>query len=471
MHPPNCRIVSLSLLLLVASQCLITISARHVVPVRTLDRVYDNEEPPQQSLTGLASPTQQWESESLIAMQFTPDPHANRDRMSMILSGELVLAAIRYSPSSFATVGSSKPTFDGKDHENYSEDDDYTNVDGEFCIFRPSDNRKDPSAYPTVTSVMSESEHCREHRYTIPLTEVMQAVRVHDNTSAREGKMRHLPLSGMMFHQGYSGAGLISNVMATFESNLVISEHAAIRDALSACDTIRNRHLSTNCSIRKQHRLIRDVITLLSRIHSSDSNSAVQRMYIKFSSASSAYLLTMRELYPQAKWAFVYRTTAEHALAKTMEPSRKKACIKSKRNPSSTLSKKSSEHNINVEELSHHEMCALYLSTFVETAIQEHEKSGTGILLSYEIDIAENVDTIVNLVLPYFGMQEEVNTDPKGVRDHVSAILSMKSNASGRINPQDKMWTGERDIQVTDEIIAATRLFMMDSMESIMRMR
>lgn len=471
MHPPNCRIVSLSLLLLAASQCLITISARHV-PVQTLVRVYDNEEPPQ-SLPGLASSTQQWESESLIAMQFTPDPHAHRDRMSMILSGELVLAAIRYSPSSFAAAyddGSSKPTVGGNDHDYVSEDD-YTNVDGEFCIFRPSDNRKDPSAYPTVTSVMSESEHCREHRYTIPLSEVMQAVREHSNTSAGEGKVRYLPLSGMLFHQGYSGAGLISNAMATFDSNLVISEHAAIRDALSACDTIRNRHLSTNCSIRKQQRLIRDVITLLSRIHSSDSNSTVQRMYIKFSSASSAYLLTMREMYPQAKWAFVYRSTAEHVLAKTMEPSRRKACIKSKRNPSLTLSEKSSEYNINVEELSHHEMCALYLSTFVETAIQEHEKSGTGMLLSYEIDIAENVDTIVNVVLPYFGMQEEVDTDPREARDHVSAILSMKSNASGQINPPDKMWTGERNIQVTDDVIAATRLFMMDSMESIMHMR
>lgn len=409
-------------------------------------------------------------------MQFTPDPYAHRDHMSMILSGELVLAAIRYSPSSFATEDGEADGIDYYGNEN----DHYTNVDGEFCIFQPSDNRKDPSSYPTITSIMSESEHCREHRYTISLTEVMQTVRAHDNASYGDSKnpvVRHLPLSGMIFHQGYSGASLISNAMATFDSNLVISEYAAIRDALSACDTIRNRHLSENCSIRKQHRLIRDVIALLSRIPSSDNddddnnNSTIQRLYLKLSSASSAYLPTMRHLYPQAKWAFVYRSTAEHALAKTMEPSRKKACIKSKRNPSSALSRKSSEYNINVEELSNHEMCAMYLSTFVETAMQEHEESGTGMLLSYEIDIVENADFIVDVVLPYFGMQEEIDLDAQGVRDRVGSILSMKSNSRVGVNPKDKLWTGERDIEVTDEVIAASRLFMKGSMESIMRTR
>lgn len=405
--------------------------------------------------------------------------------MTMILSGELVLAAIRYSPTSFATEdgGSFEPQqyeeiADETDYGN--ENDYYNNVDGEFCIFNPSDNRNDPSSYPTITSIMSESEHCREHRYTIPLTDVMQAVRAHDNTSNGDNKnsaVRHLPLTGVIFHQGYSGASLISNAMATFDSNLVISEHAAIRDALSACDTIRNRHLSTNCSVRKQHRLIRDIITLLSRIPSSDNvdgnndNSTVQRLYLKLSSASSAYLTTMRSLYPQAKWAFVYRSTAEHSLAKTMEPSRKKACIKSKRNPSLALSRKSSEYNINVEELSHHEMCAMYLSTFVETATQEHEESGTGMLLSYEIDIAENVDFIVDVVLPYFGMQDEIDMDPQGVRDRVISILSMKSNSRVGVDSKEKMWTDERDIEVTDEVIAASRLFMKDSMESIMRTR
>ena len=477
MHPPSHhRALSASLLILATSQCPTPAVAREI-PYRTIDRVYDGEEPPP-----LAPPSKQWESESLIAMQFTPDPYAHRDRTEMILSGELVLAAIRYSPSSFATEddggSSSSSEVDNDDDENDSESY-YTNVDGEFCIFRPSDNRKDPSVYPTISSVMSESEHCREHRYTIPLTEVMQAVRAHDNTASSagdgNGKVRHLPLSGMLFHQGYAGAGLISNAITSFDSNLVISEHAGVRDALSACDVIRNRHLSTNCSIKKQQRLIRDVITLLSRIPSSDNiddtNSTVQRLYLKLSSASSAYLSTMRYLYPQAKWAFVYRSTAEHALAKTMGRSRKKSCIKSKRNPSSVLSNKSSEYNINVEQLSHHEMCALYLSTFAETALQEHEESGTGMLLSYEIDIAENVDTIVDVILPYFGMQGEIDSDPQGVRDRVSGILSMKSNASGRFDRKDKMWTGERDVQVTEEVIAASELFMMDSMESIMRMR
>jgi len=89
----------------------------------------------------------------------------------------------------------------------------------------------------------------------------------------------------------------------------------------------------------------------------------------------------------------------------------------------------------------------------------------------YEIDIAENVDFIVDVVLPYFGMQDEIDMDPQGVRDRVDSILSVKSNSRVGVDSKEKMWTDERDIEVTDEVIAASRLFMKDSMESIMRTR
>jgi hypothetical protein len=50
-------------------------------------------------------------------------------------------------------------------------------VYGEFCAYDPSMNRKDPSSYATVSALMGESEHCGEHRYTMPLGMVVDAVR------------------------------------------------------------------------------------------------------------------------------------------------------------------------------------------------------------------------------------------------------------------------------------------------------
>ena len=147
---------------------------------------------------------------SLIAAQFTTDPYSSHDHMDMILKGELNLAGLRFHPTSFASI-----TNDG------SEDDDYNNVYGEFCVFDAQLNKKDPSYYPTNKDIMAESNHCGEHRYTIPLNEVMDAIKNNKENS----DVKTLPVSGMLFHQGYSGAGVIANTVTAFGSTHLVSEH------------------------------------------------------------------------------------------------------------------------------------------------------------------------------------------------------------------------------------------------------
>lgn len=101
--------------------------------------------------------------ESLIAMQFSPDPHLTRNHMEMIMNGELQLASIRYSPTSFAN------------------DDYYSNVKAEFCDYDPTLNKQSQASdYPTVHTILSKSDHCGEHRYRMSLSEVMDAVRFND---------------------------------------------------------------------------------------------------------------------------------------------------------------------------------------------------------------------------------------------------------------------------------------------------
>lgn len=406
-------------------------------PATAADRslsIEDDESPPQ-----LPS-----DSESLIAMQFSDDPYAHRDKIEMIENGELGLAAIRFVPTSFAAGG----------------DEYYNEVYADLCVFDANLNTNDPANYPTINDVMAKSNHCSEHSYSMPLREAIQAVNDHDNS--RKSNMKRLPVSGLLFHEGYSGAGLISNALATFDSTLVIAEHPAIRDALSACDAIRNRFKSEDCSPSKQRQLVRDVISLLSR---TSDTSNIERLYLKLSSASGAYLQELRSLYPDAKWAFVYRN-AGHALAKATQRKRSSTCVKTRRNPSTALSAKSNEFNVDLETLSHHEVCALHLSTLLDAAFKEHDKSGTGILVSYDDVILQNVDAIVDSILPYLGLQEDIEADPQGVRNRVSEIVWMRSNASSRVNPEDKKWGGE-EIEVTEEVGAASKAFMSDSMNFI----
>ena len=378
------------------------------------------------------------EEQSLIAMQFTANPYAGRDKIEMIKSGEAKLASLRLTPDSLSE-GNGR-------------------VYGTFCVFDDQLNKKDPAVYPTVDHMVQTSDHCNENRYTLPLDEVVEAVTSHDSGSIRSERLKKLPLSGMLFHQGFSGAGLIANALTTFDNTVVISEHSAIRDALNACDYIHNRFKSKGCSASKHQKLVKDVISILSR--SSDSN--IEHMFLKLDSASSVYIPLLREIYPDAKWTFDYRK-AEHVLAKSTELKRS-TCVLKKRQPSSVMAYQASEHNVDLEDLTTHEVCALHLSTLVNVASKEHDSTGTGMLISYEDDLLKE-DALIETILPYLGLQKEIDANPSMARARVEDVLSTKTNLRG-IHSQDvdSQWSSQENVHVSREVRAASQLFMQSMM-------
>ena len=119
------------------------------------------------------------EGYSLIAMQFTNDPFASHDNIQMILNGQLKLAGIRYHQNSFA--------IDDKEEE-------YSEVYGDFCVYDTQINKSNPSYYPTVKDVMSTSNHCGEHRYSILLNEVIDAI----ENNGDEDKIKTLQPDGLV---------------------------------------------------------------------------------------------------------------------------------------------------------------------------------------------------------------------------------------------------------------------------------
>lgn len=408
--------------------------------------------------------------ESLIAMQFSPDPHAGRDRYEMIRNGELGLAALRIAPTSFGG-GSYGGGVGGSSYEN---------VHGEFCAYEyPSPGSSsgvaedyDPARYPDFHAVASTSDHCGEHRYTLPLREVIATVNDWDSSSVGGSRtMKRLPVTGLLFHEGHAGAGLISNALSTFDTARVVSEHPALRDALSACDVNRNRYKVDDCSAEAQRELVRDVVTLLSRMPTS-SSSNVEKLYLKLPSGSAAYLPELRSLYPDAPWLFAYRDPA-HALAKATTHKRNAECVRARRNPSSALAAKvssSGKGDIDLEKLSHHEVCALHLSTLLDAASNEHGTTGTGMILRYEDFVLDNPSSIVDDVLPYLGMGDEIESDTEGTRERVAKVLATKSSVVGVRNVDDRQWKeGGEEIEVSEEVGNAARSFMGDSMDSIAR--
>ena len=103
---------------------------------------------------------------SLIAAQFGPDEHASRDKMEMILQGELSLSGIYYVPGSFASTG--------EEERSRNSLSPYVKVYGEFCDLDWSPHRDEPTKFPAFVDIMALSRHCGEHRYSLPLGKLRQ---------------------------------------------------------------------------------------------------------------------------------------------------------------------------------------------------------------------------------------------------------------------------------------------------------
>lgn len=395
--------------------------------------------------------------ESLVSSQFPDDPLGGLDPLEMVQDMTVYLTEISFATDSFSA-------------EN--EDGHYTNVMGEFCVYNRTANREDPSNYPKATYIMTDAEHCATHSYLLDLQEVMDAVESYHEDP--DTVVETLNLQGLVVHEGYAGAAVLSNALATLEDTLVISEHPALGDALSACDVISNRFLVTDCDPAQQQQLIRDVVTLLSR--SSDPN--LTSMYLKLHSSSAAYLHNILALYPSSQWLYVYRNP-EVALDKAMEIHRN-TCIKAKRNPSAALKAKAEEYEVDLEELSQAEVCALHLATLTDQAAREHDASHTGMLVNYDHDILANEDNVLNVLLPFLGLDED--TLP-GVKAALLETIGQRTNTRMVREPEDGadadgvLWEADTERrrlarrEISEEIVAASRKFMTGSRDFVERLR
>ena len=129
------------------------------------------------------------------------------------------------------------------------------------------------------------------------------------------------------------------------------------------------------------------------------------------------------------------------------------------------MAEKSSDYNLELEGLCHHEVCALHLSTLLEAAVNEHESSGTSMLVSYKDIVSsssssEGNHVIIDEVLPYLGLQDEMNSNPSIVTK-ISEILSTRSNARSK-RQGNVAWDSsqEEDIEISEDVRNAVKVFM-----------
>ena len=322
---------------------------------------------------------------SLLELQFSEDPYAHEDKIELIKTGILNLQGIRYQQTSFSN---GKTT--------------YSDVYGDFCAYDATINKEDAMKYSTVSEAMLASDHCGDHPYSLPLREVVNAVKSYDSAIGRSNP----EVAGLIFHTDHAGAEDVTDAITTFANTLVVSEHPAVLDSLAACDTIRNRYSSDDCSPDLQKQLVSDVIMLSTR----SANASLDKAYLRFNPLSTPYISMAREVVPEAAWVFHYNDP-KTILAKITEP-RKNYCVYTNRQPSQKQAKKAEGYNLDLDGMSDEDLCALYLSTLLDAATEEHESTDTGLLVDYA---SLTTDFIITKELPYLGLQSEIDADSVAV--------------------------------------------------------
>merc|ERR1712176_102103 len=132
-------------------------------------------------------------------MQFTENPHAGKDPVEMILSGQFLLTDVLMTPNEKEILGY-------------------------FCDFEFDQTERDPSLAPRYIDYYGESVHCQEHSVSLPLHEIAEKCRDHDVG-------RIVKPNGFLLHQPKSGSSLLTNMLTASSPEIhVLSEVSAIGD-------------------------------------------------------------------------------------------------------------------------------------------------------------------------------------------------------------------------------------------------
>jgi hypothetical protein len=110
-----------------------------------------------------------------------------------------------------------------------------------------------------------------------------------------------IPPDGFIFHMSRCGSTLVSQILATAERNLVLSE-------VPPLDSVLRAHLrSPQFTSERRALLLGGMLSALSL----PSHTAEQRVFVKFDCWNIAELPVVREAFPEVPWIFLYRDPVE----------------------------------------------------------------------------------------------------------------------------------------------------------------
>jgi hypothetical protein len=191
----------------------------------------------------------------------------------------------------------------------------------------------------------------------------------------------HLQPSGFIFHMSRCGSTLLSQMLATLQSNIVISEASPI-------DTMVQAHLwRPDLSQDRQARWLTSIIGALGQKRRGDE----RRYFVKLDSWHTLALPLFRRAFPAVPWLFLYRDPVE-------------VLVSQLRMPGEQMLPHGAGAKLYGLERSYGPGCtedyyARVLAKIVEPVVQ-HYGAGGGLLVNYR----QLPNALFTAILPHFGV-------------------------------------------------------------------
>mmetsp|Transcript_18911 Transcript_18911/g.27969 ORF Transcript_18911/g.27969 Transcript_18911/m.27969 type:complete len:422 (-) Transcript_18911:777-2042(-) len=277
----------------------------------------------------------------------------------------------------------------------------YGHVKAHFCKLSWKRQKRQPNLVPRYSDVIRQSSKaCKGDQIVVRLSDIVSKARSYDK--ANPTKVHSLEKAGFIYHESRCGSTLAANMITVADPDA--SRLYSEPKPLTSAATTQNK------------RLVRDVMYLLGR--SNDFNE--KRVFYKMRSTLANDISAMPKNVP---WVFFYRNPQD-VLASHFNPTEAKRviCLNSRKHPHKNEVQMATQYGKDHKSLPDADVCALRLSSIVQSVLDQHNRTQAGHFVNYE----SLPNSVWETVLPdYFNL--DVNDEMIERMKEISGVYSKTS--------------------------------------------
>jgi hypothetical protein len=214
------------------------------------------------------------------------------------------------------------------------------------------------------------------------LYDVVQKARAYDAVQNPD-KIKHLNLTGVVFHESRCGSTLVANALASMNpaQHRVYSESAPPIIILRLSEDDDPILTETQAAT-----ILKDVIYLMSR----SDDLQEERVFFKFQSIGTRSIKVFQQAFPTTPWMFVYRDPVQVMMSYLSEGDGHNAnCVRPQRHPPNIVERLVEKYSPQqakkagggrgggARDLAFQDYCAAHVATLTESAVEYMNDYGT----------------------------------------------------------------------------------------------